>query len=85
MLDAVKFVMNNPGALTGAEGLEVRGDSCLMIDFLVGHARPRKPALWKVVKEVKATVRNISVPVIWTHVKHEENAVSDWLGRLAHE
>lgn len=61
----------------------VRGDSELIIQFMLGMSKPGKRALVELVTKAKKLVKDMKHKVVFQHVPRAENAWADWLSQVA--
>lgn len=59
----------------------LHGDSKLIIDFLLGTAKPQKGTLMKAIKSCKHTLSHLPAKVQIAHVARELNLTADWLSK----
>lgn len=69
--------------MPGQVGLVVRGDSKLVVDFCLRHARPGKAVLFRALRRIQAIIGRYRRWIVFEHVPRAENAIADWLANIA--
>ena len=80
---AVTFLEDNDTCYKGKNGIVIRGDSRLIIDFMTGMAKPGTAYLQKKIRGLQKRIRNLKIQVYWQYVVRERNQVADWLAQQA--